>query len=134
MSSTNAASAVSKHLVFVYGTLKSNKHNHGMMSGSDFEGKATIRGTLYASGLPMFRNEGDGIVHGEVYKVSDDLLERLDWFEGYREDKPENSFYKRISVAAEMHGDAQSEAECAVYVYEYNNDCSAYQPVESGVY
>lgn len=71
------------HSVFVYGTLKSGKSNHKCLEGSAFLMKATARGILLDNGWYPMMIPGDGVVHGEVYKVDDSTMARLDRLEGH---------------------------------------------------
>jgi gamma-glutamylcyclotransferase (GGCT)/AIG2-like uncharacterized protein YtfP len=70
--------------VFVYGTLRRGGSNHFRMDGAGFVAAGTVRGRLYQidwyPGLVLDESAGD--VLGEVYQVSDALLEKLDEFEG----------------------------------------------------
>jgi gamma-glutamylcyclotransferase (GGCT)/AIG2-like uncharacterized protein YtfP len=76
---------MSKHLVFVYGTLR--RGGAGAMSirfpNSKFIADATISGSLYDLGAypGLLLNESNSLVTGEVYEVDDELLNELDAFE-----------------------------------------------------
>lgn len=73
-------------LVFVYGTLKSGYSNHyRCLRDAHFVGQATTshRYTMIDVGFPVLLTEGTGHpVHGEVYEVNSDTVERLDRLEG----------------------------------------------------
>ena len=74
-----------KHLVFVYGSLRSG--GDGAMPArfpdSKFVTDARVSGTLYDLGpYPgLLLDDSNSPVHGEVYEVDDELLKELDEFE-----------------------------------------------------
>lgn len=76
---------MSKHLVFVYGSLRGG--NARSMSlrfpESKFIAPAKVSGSLYDLGpYPgLVLKESKSLVVGEVYEVDDELLEQLDEFE-----------------------------------------------------
>jgi gamma-glutamylcyclotransferase (GGCT)/AIG2-like uncharacterized protein YtfP len=86
---------MSKHLVFVYGSLR--RGSAGAMStrfpGSKFIADATVSGSLYDLGAypGLLLNESSSSVVGQVYEVDDELLKRLDDFEA-------SSNYRRRQV------------------------------------
>jgi gamma-glutamylaminecyclotransferase len=74
--------------LFVYGTLKRGFAREDLMNGATFDGAAmTQRGyALYDLGeYPALVLGTDGVVHGEVYRVTPEHLEALDRYEGYPE-------------------------------------------------
>ena len=76
---------VSKHLVFVYGSLRSgNAHSMSQrFPESQFVAAAKVGGRLYDLGKypGLLVSESDSPVVGEVYEVDDALLLDLDEFE-----------------------------------------------------
>ncbi len=74
-----------KHLIFVYGSLRSG--GAGAMSArfpdAKFVADARVSGTLYDLGpYPgLLVNDSNSAVIGEVYEVDDELLKALDEFE-----------------------------------------------------
>jgi gamma-glutamylcyclotransferase (GGCT)/AIG2-like uncharacterized protein YtfP len=124
-----------KHLVFVYGTLKSGFHNHFLLEGSEFRGPASVQGKLYVAGLPYFKRAHGAITRGELYLVDDTTLERLDRLEGYREHNPETSFYNRVKVQYQ-HGHLPDDDTGGgeAWVYEYNGDLPENYFKSEGVY
>lgn len=119
--------------MFVYGTLKRGFGNHSLLKDSEFQGSAVVQGTLYVHGLPYYRREGSGSVYGELYRVDDDTLARLDRLEGYREHNPETSFYNRVKVVV-TDADEVSGEYCVAYAYEYNGSIDPKFIKENGVY
>ena len=83
--------------VFVYGTLKSNRHNSDKMIGKLVgEGLTVNAYTLYDAGFyPVMTREKTTRVLGEVYKVDKKGLQVLDDFEGY----PDLFFRELIPVS-----------------------------------
>lgn len=88
-----------KHfLVFVYGTLKKGFHNSYLLSNSTFVGDDRVNGVIYDIGtIPVVDIGKDGVVYGEVYRVSPETLAQLDRLEGIP------SFYER-GVVISSHG------------------------------
>ena len=73
-----------RHKVFVYGTLRKNRGNHGHLTGSTYLGEATVDGyDMYDLGYFPAACIGTKKVHGEVYEISDKTFQRLDLLEGY---------------------------------------------------
>ena len=84
---------------FAYGTLKRNRSNHDLLTGSRFIGKGVTEQkygfylgpdeqSLKGSSIPYLFKEprkGDqaGRVYGEVWKVNEFTLNQLDQFEGH---------------------------------------------------
>ncbi|GEA50458.1 putative gamma-glutamylcyclotransferase [Vibrio inusitatus NBRC 102082] len=87
-----------QHLVFVYGTLRQDEANHYLLQGSEFLGlfETPPQYALYDfSTLPGIV-EGHEIITGEVYRISDEVLVKLDIFEDvpieYRRETIETPF------------------------------------------
>jgi gamma-glutamylcyclotransferase (GGCT)/AIG2-like uncharacterized protein YtfP len=76
---------MSKHLVFVYGTLRrgSARAISVRFPGSKFVTEAKVNGSLYDLGAypGLLLNESNSLVIGEVYEVDDEILNKLDDFE-----------------------------------------------------
>jgi len=73
------------HKVFVYGSLQRGQGNHRMMNGARFVERAltTAAFELFDLGaFPAMTTRGRTSIAGELYEVTDELLERLDRFEG----------------------------------------------------
>lgn len=81
--------------VFVYGTLKRGKGNHGFLENSTYLGEYYTDNnyTLIVSGLPyMVKRTNGGGVQGELYKIDEDTLKDLDLLEGHP------NFYRRETI------------------------------------
>ncbi|HVF42025.1 MAG TPA: gamma-glutamylcyclotransferase family protein [Pyrinomonadaceae bacterium] len=100
---------MSKHLVFVYGTLRRGgvRAMPGLFPGSEFVGVAGVRGSLYDFGeYPGLVLDGAGSpVAGEVYEVGEDVLKELDDIEA-------PAHYSRREVEVSLGGEG---VRCWVY-------------------
>ena len=86
-----------KHNVFVYGTLRckpgQTKNKLGMTSTGQF---LFVQGSLYGLGwFPGVKLDDPGSVYCEVLSVSDQELQRLDYYEGCYIDDPSVSLFTR---------------------------------------
>lgn len=88
-------------LLFVYGTLRRGKEGHSLLENSPFVAEGYVEGTLYDLGVgfpALGVDEIQGRVYGEVYEVSEDLLDTLDHYEGYSPEDEEDSLYLRQEI------------------------------------
>ena len=113
--------------VFVYGTLRKGYGNHHLLRDANFLGEAQVKATMYLMGyIPYVSlNNDTNTVHGEVYKIDEDILRRLDQLEGYYPSQPNTSFYNR-SVIKTIDGH-----EAYIYHIEYKEEKEQYK-VSSG--
>ena len=84
---------MNKHLVFVYGTLRSGYHNHFLVSNGASgtsknikigKGKTKNKYALYEHGIPyLVEDEKTSKVTGELYMVDISTLQNLDLLEGH---------------------------------------------------
>tara|TARA_Y100000593_G_C4317736_1_gene341825 strand:+ start:1498 stop:1908 length:411 start_codon:yes stop_codon:yes gene_type:complete len=116
--------------VFVYGTLKKGYHNHDFLEGSELIGTAESLSKfkmINLGGFPaVLYNSDDGYkISGEIYKINDKILERLDFLEG------EGTFYNRVEADFFMVGNKPHKNgrkfKCWLYIlkdmpYSYNYD------------
>ncbi|CAD5213355.1 unnamed protein product [Bursaphelenchus okinawaensis] len=106
---------MSKHLVFVYGTLKRNEPNHQVMSNT-LRGVASFAGTARMTqkypliistqyNIPfLLKDAGNGeYVQGELYNVEDEKLVELDELENHPH------FYVRHEEKFELISDKNGE-------------------------
>jgi gamma-glutamylcyclotransferase (GGCT)/AIG2-like uncharacterized protein YtfP len=96
---------MSKHLVFVYGTLRRDgaRSMSIRFPDSKFIADAKVSGSLYDLGAypGLLSNESDSSVTGEVYEVDDETLNELDDFEAssnYRRKQVEISLDKQRKI------------------------------------
>ena len=89
--------------VFVYGTLKAGRSNHGALEGSVYLGRATIKGPFALVDLGWYPAvvklpEGATVreIGGEVYEIDGDTLSTLDMIEGHP------SYYQREKIMTSL--------------------------------
>jgi gamma-glutamylcyclotransferase (GGCT)/AIG2-like uncharacterized protein YtfP len=97
--------------VFVYGTLRKGGSNHFRMAGVDFVGEGKISGRMYKMDwYPALVCGGETSVNGELYRVSDEVLRHLDFFEGITPDASEPREYRRVKTLVSLNNGASEEA------------------------
>lgn len=116
----NKPNEVTAKHILVYGTLKSDQHNHVLIKDATrFVGKVRVPGyDLFKLGwYPGIRpnpqnKEG---VECELYEFNGDkkTLDSVDYYEGFIETEPEISLFLRKEI--EIDGDK-------AYIYEYGHD------------
>ncbi|MEI4620275.1 gamma-glutamylcyclotransferase [Bacillus pfraonensis] len=115
--------------VFVYGTLRKQQANaHYLHEATCIAEEAWTYGRLFDTneGYPaMILSKGEK-VYGEVYEVSDMVLEKLDELEEYT-DNPEKDLYNRITQPVYL-GDKTITA----YVYIAYSEHMLLEPIISG--
>jgi gamma-glutamylcyclotransferase (GGCT)/AIG2-like uncharacterized protein YtfP len=92
-------------LVFVCGPLRQEGSHASLMDvRAELVGPATVEGSLYAiAWFPGFLPEkGKGLVAGELYRVTPDLLNELDEFESKASGEVEGAGCRRVKVEAKM--------------------------------
>lgn len=128
-----------KHHVLVYGTLMSNMRNHARLDekstkliahnailDGDFHMFPVKTVSGYAAPIVMYGESGEsrGIVHGELYEVSNAMLMKLDMFEGHSE------VYRRMMLPIAHDGTANSRVMNA-WAYIYANERPNEKALES---
>jgi len=115
--------------VFVYGSLKTGFGNNHILQvkGSSFVADDVINGfDMYAMGgfpgIVVNPSAGKGI-SGEVWKVDDEVLQRLNSLEGFRGQDDPSNFYNRVEV------ETVNGHKCLVYIQE---TIPSNHPVPSG--
>ena len=120
--------------ILVYGTLRVGQGAYfGFKLDRDTRHLGTIRvpGTMYhLGGFPGIVLDGDleGF-RADLLEITDEdavpgVLQRLDGYEGYREEAPDNSLYLRREINLPEYGTA--------FIYEINRDMSARIRVAGG--
>src|SRR5689334_11772842 len=96
--------------LFVYGTLKQGFSNHdAFLKEAEYLGEADIKGTLLdLKYFPGYVSDGDGIVHGELYRITKGQLVSIDHLEGA------GFLYDRVIVEATTPKEIRK-----VWTYEY---------------
>lgn len=70
--------------LFVYGTLMKKLRNHVYLENSEYIGPEHTEGILYDLGrAPAALESSAGLIHGEIYKVSEQTLKDTDRLEGH---------------------------------------------------
>ena len=130
--------------VFVYGTLKVGgyfSYNSVFNENRVCTRVGYIRARLYDlgnfPGIKLSRYKKD-VVHGEIhrYKNIENVLERMDWIEGYNAEKEGGLFVRKTVIAHELFHSpkVKGEREVYVYVYEFNENIKKYTHVKSGLW
>ncbi|NUO53171.1 MAG: gamma-glutamylcyclotransferase [Polyangiaceae bacterium] len=88
--------------LFVYGSLLRGERHHDELAGAKFVREARIAGyAMYELGdYPTLVSSEEGVVSGEIYEVSEQMLAGLDAFEG--------EGYERGKVTVEGGGSAET--------------------------
>jgi gamma-glutamylcyclotransferase (GGCT)/AIG2-like uncharacterized protein YtfP len=124
--------------LFVYGTLLSEQASPeiaGLIRQLERIGPATIRGRLYDLGEypgAIVEPSARTLIHGEVYRLPSDrnLLTKLDRYEEYNPQAPQDSLFVRIRCLAETFD--ERILEC--WVYAYNGNVKIAPLISSGNY
>lgn len=100
-------------LIFVYGSLKKNHHNHRLLDNALFLGEATTVDDTYHmfdnKSFPYVVNNGKFFVKGELYELRDEFsLKYLDRLEGHPD------FYTRTPITVKTADG--SLVDCEMYV------------------
>ena len=110
--------------VFVYGSLKRGFGNNVVLHGAEFLQEAVTppKYTMISLGaFPGVKLEGNTAIHGEVWRVNEEQLERLDRLEGYP------SFYNREKI--DIPG-----LSVDPWMYYLDRDYGDEQVIDSGVW
>ncbi|SEO67379.1 Uncharacterized conserved protein YtfP, gamma-glutamylcyclotransferase (GGCT)/AIG2-like family [Paenibacillus sophorae] len=104
-------------LVFVYGTLRQGEENHHLMDNArPIALMAWTRGILMDTrrGYPAMAAEGSGVVAGELYEVTLEMMSRLDELEDFHGFGNPANEYERIRTDVTTDS---GKREAWVYVY-----------------
>jgi gamma-glutamylcyclotransferase (GGCT)/AIG2-like uncharacterized protein YtfP len=117
-------------LLFIYGTLLPGLRLDHQMLGAERLGPALVQGRLYDLGTYPGWVQGEGLVRGEIYRLSSSHLQRLDEVEEVVPDDPVASLYWRDRIQV-------LEGACAgqwAWVYRYNRSVTGCFQIPSGDY
>lgn len=122
-------------LLFVYGTLMSHTDTpkaRQLMAEADSLGPATIAGRLYRVDWYPGLVAGEGLVHGEVFRLRT-LVPSLVWLDAYEgivpgDDQNNRNEYARVRRPVTLADGRVVEA----WVYLYLRDLRAATPVADG--
>ncbi len=109
--------------LFVYGTLKRGGSRHWLLQDFPFLGRAKAKGfVLYDLGPYPAMVRGAGVVCGEVYEVSEEVLQALDWVEGVP------VLYRRELIEVVFEDGTPLKA----WAYIYDGNVKGYPRIEDG--
>src|SRR5262245_19321166 len=97
-------------LLFVYGTLRPALWPVSVrpwLTRSSLVGSGSVAGWLYDLGphpAAVLDPTAESRIVGEVLSLAEDQLRALDEYEGYDPDRPETSYYVRVSCRVRMAG------------------------------
>ena len=117
--------------VFVYGTLLKGMSRYEILADSHFIGHATTKGVLYDLGAFPAIRQGNSVVYGELYEVSEEKLGILDGIEGYSPEDEHHSLYVRKEVNVKLLSDGSQEK---AFAYFYNRDLEDHKIIDCGDY
>ncbi len=118
------------HDLFIYGTLMPGLRLAAEMQGAEHLGPARVPGRLVDVGRYPGLLHGAGQVSGEVYRVSDAQLARLDAVEDMVPGDRAASQYWREQVVV-LDG---ARAGCRVWTYVYNRPVDGLTSIPHGDY
>ena len=118
------------HDLFIYGTLMPGLRLQAEMHGAERLGPARVPGRLVDVGHYPGLLHGDGLVTGEVYRVSDAQLARLDAVEDMVAGDRAASQYWRERVQVRDGALAGQQ----VWTYVYNRPVDGLTPIAHGDY
>jgi len=117
-------------VIFVYGTLMSGLRLSHILDSSEFLGEAIAGGVcLYNLGSYPAIKRGDGAVVGEIYHVTNAILDQLDVVEGYTPNNLEHSLYHRKKIKILL-----PTISTDVFAYFYNGSIDSSRLITSGDY
>ena len=118
------------HDLFIYGTLMPGLRLEAEMQGAEHLGPARVPGRLVDVGHYPGLLHGQGLVSGEVYRVSDAQLARLDAVEEVVHGDRGASLYwrERVTVREGVLAGQQ------VWTYVYNRPVDGLTPIAHGDY
>lgn len=114
---------MSKSLLFVYGTLKRDFHNHHILERQKYIGHAQTaeqEWEMYSLGGFPGVVSGEKFVTGELYEVDANVMARCDMLEGHPH------FYRRQQITITV---GEDEIE-GVWMYIYQGGVEGLQKVE----
>ncbi|WP_377891095.1 gamma-glutamylcyclotransferase [Alkalihalobacillus sp. R86527] len=117
------------HVVFVYGTLRKGESNHHVIEGATLlEEYSWTSGELYdtGAGYPAMFESSESVVYGEIYKVNDTILSRIDVLEGFQVGRTAN-LYERVIQTVQSKG---NQYDAITYIMKTRP--SSFQRIDSG--
>ncbi|WP_209122552.1 gamma-glutamylcyclotransferase [Alkalihalobacillus sp. BA299] len=105
---------MSKHFLFVYGTLRKHENNSQFLKEAKcVTEQAWTKGVLYDTGCgyPAMKASSSKYVYGEVYEVNEEQLREIDRLEDYKESRSSNLYDRIIQSVFTDSG------ECKAFLY-----------------
>lgn len=126
-----------KHTLCVYGSLRLGAINNRLMEGADYVGTTQLPGfTLYELGgwFPGIKQADESAqITVDIYEnVSEEHLRRLDRYEGFHEESPANSLFRRCEINLNKRLSGNSPESWNAWIYVYNGAVDMGNAVESG--
>ncbi len=121
--------------VFVYGTLKKGKGNHGrIFSGYDIKiTPAWTYGKLYDLGWYPALTQGNNKVYGELIEFDDpEILMKIDMLEGYSGKESSFNFYERREI--QVFSDKEEFTAWAYFLRKYKIIDADGELITSGIW
>lgn len=109
--------------LFVYGTLKRGYSNNHLLEGANFLCRGYTAGHLYGGGAPKFK-DGNGLVYGEIFEITEEHLPALDSLEGHP------VWWKREVRKVYLYG-VEEDHETDAYIYVWQRPVYG-DPIEGG--
>lgn len=123
--------------IFVYGTLKRGYHNHRLLKEAQFLGEAWLENygvfDVYNGGFPGIKLCEGKKVYGQVYRINEEELKRVDRLEGYRGKGIVGNMYEREEVEVKLSIEGGGYIPCDVSVYVWNSKREN-EYIESGIW
>ena len=113
-------------LVAVYGSLRKTLSNHRVLDGAKYMGNYESEPifSMYDVGAyPAIKENGNTSIILEIYRITDDILARLDTLEGFDVDEPDSCYYVRTVIETPF-GEA--------YIYTFPHSTDSYKQVQNG--
>ncbi len=104
--------------IFVYGTLLKGMERAVVLKESLYLGPAMAQANLYDMGAYPGIKQGSGIIVGELYNISEDVLNTLDQIEGYFPADLSSSLFIRKTILVKNLANGH-EIEALTYFYNH---------------
>ncbi|HVW97594.1 MAG TPA: gamma-glutamylcyclotransferase family protein [Mucilaginibacter sp.] len=122
--------------LFVYGTLLDRQNDFGdyLHKNCSFYIAGKIKGRLYDFGEypgAVLDKDSDTCIHGKIFRIkeADEVLKKLDEYEGYGPDEEQPHLFVRKLVSVNAGGNTLN-----CWIYLYNRSVAGLVPVQGGEY
>lgn len=112
--------------LFVYGSLRYGMYNYVkyLQNCSKYVGKGYIKGTIYSitnKKYPAYLPDGDAFIVGDIFEISDEVLEKIDKMENYNSNNIEQNEYNRLEIPVYDENHKYLD-KIHTYVFNKNSD------------